>query len=400
MRLFLILNLVLAAAAAAQTGLPAPPASRPADGMRVALVTVLPGHDVYSRWGHTAIRVQNARSGYDRLFNYGTFQFDRLFVFKFAYGRLDYVLSVSDPFNTYYVYAEREGRSIIEQTLSLTPSEIAALAAFLENNARPENRVYRYDFLFDNCSTRPRDAIERVLGEKLHYAAPRDTLGATFRDLIDPFLAPSPALDTGLDLLLGVPVDRRATRREAAFLPDSLRALFARATVAGPAGPTPLVVRTDTLFWAGTGTDAHAFPLHAWLIGLVALAGLGASWKTRQGAPPRWLRRFDAALFFAVGVAGLLLAFLWFVSLHHVTGPNLNVLWAWPVHAAAAFWLGRRALPRGLRLYLGAAALVTALVCVAWLWLPQQLPAALWPLAVLLAVRAGLRAQAAPELRA
>ena len=381
--LLLLLALISAAPLAAQPVV--------SDSARVALVTILPGSDVYSRWGHTAIRVQDASTGFDRLYNYGTFQFDRLFVFKFAYGRLEYVLSVSDPFDAYYAYAEYERRSIVEQTLRLTPDETRALAGFLENNARPENRTYRYDFLFDNCSTRPRDALERVLGDRLHYAAPSDAAGATFRDLIDPFLGTSPALDTGLDLLLGLPVDQRATQRAATFLPDSLRTLFDRAVVNTPSGTAPLVARTDTVFWAGPGTGARAFPLHALLIGLVAVAGLAASFVNRKHAPGRWLRLFDALLFFVLGVVGLLLVFLWFISLHHVTGPNLNVLWAWPTHIAAGVLLRRTTLPGWLKGYLRATAFVTALTCVLWLLLPQTLPLPLWPLALLAAVRAWSR---------
>ena len=384
MRLFvLLLALIVAAPLAAQPVL--------SDSARVALVTIEPGQDVYARWGHTAIRVQDPATGFDRLYNYGTFQFDQFFVFRFAYGQLDYLLSVADPYDAYYAYAQYEGRSIIEQTLRLTPGEARDLVAFLEWNARPENRTYRYDFLFDNCSTRPRDAVERVLGRKLRYPSP--TLDATFRDLIDPFVAATPALDTGLDLLLGLPVDRRATARQATFLPDSLRTLFDAALVETAAGPASLVVRTDTVFWNGPGTARRAFPLHALLIAGLAAVGIALSWRGRDRLPGRLLRLSDALLFGVLGVAGLLMAFLWFVSLHHVTGPNLNVLWAWPTHLVAAFALARRTLPRWLPPYLRATALVTALTCLAWPLLPQLLPPALWPLAALAAVRAGSRSR-------
>lgn len=368
----------------------APVSAQPllSDAARVALVTILPGDNVYSRFGHTAIRIEDPGTGIDRLYNYGTFQFDRLFVFKFAYGQLDYLLSVSDPYASYYAYAEYEQRSIIEQTLRLTPAERQELFAFLEANARPENRTYRYDFLFDNCSTRPRDAIERVLGNRLHYAGAADSAGATFRELLDPFLTEAPALDTGLDLLLGLPVDRRASAREATFLPDTLRLLFDRAMVQTDSARVSLVSRTDTVFWVGPGTAGRSFPLHALLIGLVAVVGIGATVLLRHQEPPRLLRLFDALLFFVLGVAGLLLAFLWFVSLHHVTGPNLNLLWVWPTHLVAGALLFRRVRPRWLPTYFRGTAVVTALTCLVWLLLPQVLPLALWPLALAAAARA------------
>lgn len=365
------------------------------DAARTALVTIEPGDDVYSRWGHTAIRIQDPDSGLDRLYNYGTFQFDRWFVFKFAYGQLDYILSVQPPADAYYVYARYENRSVIEQTLNLTGDETRALFAFLEDNARPENRTYRYDFLFDNCSTRPRDAIERALGDRLRYATPRDTLGVTFRTLIDPFVRETPALDTGLDLLLGLPVDKHATRYHATFLPDTLRALFDEAQVVTPGGTALLVTRTDTIFWAGPATAGTSVPWHALLIGLFATLGIIATWRTGKQTPGTLLRVFDALLFFIVGVAGLLLAFLWFVSLHYVTGPNLNLFWAWPTHVIASVLALRRTLPLWARRYFQATALFTGFMCVLWPLLPQTLPLPLWPLALLVLVRAWARSSVA-----
>ncbi len=383
-RPLLLLALVVLAAAPlhAQFG--------PTDSARVALVTIAPGDDVYSRWGHTAIRIDDPTTGFDALYNYGTFEFDRWFVFSFAYGKLDYLLSVWPTPRAYALYIQVENRSIIEQTLRLTPAETRKLYTLLETNALPENRVYRYDFLFDNCSTRPRDVIEAALGTRL---VPPTRTPHTFRDLIDPFLREVPALDTGLDVLLGLPVDARATEREATFLPDTLFAWMEKARVQTADGQQhPLVVRTDTVYWAGPAVPpVRAFPWHTLVIAGIALGGLWATWQTRRRAPGQWLRWMDALLFGVLGVVGLLLAFLWFVSLHHVTGPNLNVLWAWPTHLAAAGIALRRTLPRWGTRYFQATALVTGAALVVWPLLPQALPWTVWPLALLAAVRAWAR---------
>ncbi|MCL7973130.1 MAG: DUF4105 domain-containing protein, partial [marine benthic group bacterium] len=197
------------------------------DSAVVSVLTVLPGDRLYSLFGHTIIRVRDPATGLDVGFNYGTFDFPTTiaggagFVARFAYGKLDYKLQASgNPSYAVEWYAEQEGRSTIEQTLDLSPGETEALLAFLVENARPENAVYRYDFFFDNCSTRPRDVLERVLGTAL--AAEVADPGTSLRRLLDPYLVANPGVDFSMDIGLGMPADRLATSREALFLPVEL----------------------------------------------------------------------------------------------------------------------------------------------------------------------------------
>ncbi|MGW8284063.1 MAG: lipoprotein N-acyltransferase Lnb domain-containing protein, partial [Gemmatimonadota bacterium] len=176
----------------------------------VSVLTVLPGDRMYSLFGHTIIRVRDPETGLDCGFNYGTFDFPQTllggagFIAKFAYGELDYELGVSEsPLVASDWYWRQERRPTIEQTLALTPDQVRSISAMLWENARPENRVYRYDFFFDNCSTRPRDLFEAVLGPGLEAGLEDPKL--SFRQLLDPYLVGHPGVDLSMDIGLGLP---------------------------------------------------------------------------------------------------------------------------------------------------------------------------------------------------
>jgi hypothetical protein len=358
---------------------------------RVSLLTVLPGDAIYSLFGHSAIRIQDPAYGIDRTYNYGTFDFgDPLtFVPTFAYGRLDYFLSVKSFAREVRFYWQVERRPILEQELTLTPDQRQQVYDFLRTNALPENRYYRYDFFFDNCSTRLRDVMEAALGEEVRFAATPDP-DASFRRLLDPYLVEDPFLDLGMDLLLGTPADRDASAREAAYLPMYLKEAFDHASVRSDGAWQPLVARTDTVVWS----EAAATPVPSlpWpqFIGWALLAfGLVLSVRNLR-RPPDAPRRhwFDAFLFGGVGVTGLLIAFLWGLSEHVVTKGNVDLIWAWPTHLVAAPLLLRRFRPDWLRWYLGAAAVVSGLMVITWTLWPYLHPA-VFPIMLLLLVRGG-----------
>lgn len=360
------------------------------DEAHISLITILPGDAVYSLWGHSALRVYDPVTGIDSAFNYGTFSFgDPLsFVAKFSYGQLDYFLSIQ----SYPALAEaswyRQGRPVIEQVLRLDAAQRNTLFRFLQNNALPENKTYRYNFLFDNCSTRIRDAFEMLLGDAVTFA-PEPNPRLSFRHLIDPYAAEHPFLDFGMDLGLGLPADRIATARETMFLPMYLMEAFDHATVSVAGQPQPLVARTDTVYWSAE----HATLEPAWPWPSIVLWGVFALglWITvRDVRTPRTDRRlFDGLLFGASGVAGLLIVFLWFISLHTVTHENLNLFWAWPTHLLVAWVLIRRSRPRWLRGYLWTTASLTLALALSSFFLPQEIPAAALPLLLLLAARSG-----------
>ncbi|MFN3597538.1 MAG: DUF4105 domain-containing protein [Rubricoccaceae bacterium] len=401
MRLPVLMLLLLAPTALAAQGegrsqgaLPVPLPERAAglsDSARVSLLTMLPGREVYSLFGHSALRIADPATGLDKTYNFGTFDFEQpFFVPRFVRGSLDYILATAPMAYELerYVYL---GRPIIEQRLALPPEVARALHARLEVNALPEHRAYRYDFFFDNCSTRLLDVLDAALVETgrapVALPAAPGVPTPTFRDALHPYLAADPLLRLGIDLALGLPADRPMTRREESFLPLRLADLLDGARVDG----RPLVAARDTLFWArGAGLPPRApdTPLLAALaLAALALAALAVRRFDRAGPRTRALAHgLTVALFVVAGLTGLLLAFLWLGTAHTVTGPNLNLLWAWPTHLWAAFHLGRPT--RAWRRYFGAAAVAHGTVLLLAAFLAQPLPAAILPLVGLLALAA------------
>lgn len=397
--LFVLLAFVLLAAAwipASAQAQPGPPAlfASLSDEAEISLLTIAPGEGVHEVFGHSALRVRDPARGLDRMYNYGTFDFsDPLFVPKFVYGQLDYFLSVTTYAAAERVYRARE-RSIVEQRLNLTPAQRDSVFQFLQTNAEPANRGYQYDFFFDNCSTRIRDVLEAVLGDRLRFD-PDSVPRQSFRQLIAPY--GGDALNLGMDALLGIPADRIATPREATFLPHYLKAAFDGATITENGQTRPLVAVTDTLYLSGAAGALTPPPPRSLLTWPVVLGwalfalGLLATGRSIRRFPAR--RRLpDALLLVTVGLVGLVVAFMTFVSQHAVTNYNMNVLWAWPTHLVAAAWLIRGHRPRLLRGYLLAAVVVGGLLLVGWPVWPQALPAALFPIVLLLTLRCAWQA--------
>ena len=383
----LLLALLLPAMAAAQSD--APPAEpRLSDRAQISLITILPGDPVYTFAGHSALRVRDPVAGIDRLYNYGTFDFsDPLFIPKFTYGYLRYALSVTSypPMLRFY---QRQGRPVIEQPLTLSPSQRRAVFDFLQRNAQPENRYYQYDFFFDNCSTRIRDVLTETLGPRVDFSAvpPPDR---SFRELLDPFVASRPALDLGFDLALGLPADRHATAQEVMFLPTHLMRAFTHATVTVGGERRPLVARTDTVRWVSgyDGMEAAVDWPFLLSVGLLVLVLGWTGWQAAGGRVPGG--RGDALLFAALGTAGAVICYLWFISTYTVTDHNLNLLWAWPTHLYAAYALVRHPTKPMVRLYLTATAAAAGFFLLGWPLWPQAFHAVVPPLVAAAGVRAG-----------
>lgn len=373
---------------------PTPSTAQPdslSEQSEITMVTILPGDPVYTMFGHSALRVHDPVQDVDRLYNYGTFDFDDpFFIPKFAYGHLRYFLSVASYPGAVQVY-KQQGRPVIEQHLNLTAEQRNALYHFLQTNAQPENRYYQYDFFFDNCSTRIRDAMELALGDAVTFADQPDP-DRSFRHLLDPYAADRPLLDLGFDLGLGTPADRSPSPREAMFLPEQLLDAFNHATINRDGTSQPLVTQTDTTFWiSGYTSTPSSFDWPTTLAWLFLGLTLGwTAWQATTGRPPG--EAGDALFLAVVGLIGVAVFFLWFISEHMVTQNNWNLLWAWPTHLFAAAAILRRPKSQMLHVYLGATALSTAVIALGWTWLPQDLHAAVFPFVLALGVRSGWRA--------
>jgi len=192
-----------------------------ADSADVYLITCAPGNETYSIYGHTALRINVRGTGIDRVYNWGIFDFSTPnFAFRFAKGRLDYMLGAYDydRFVNEYI---AEGRAVWSQALNLTTAEKEKLFALINENLKPENVKYRYDFFFDNCATRIRDILIASASDTIIFPVKEKQL--TFRQLIDPKQKVLPWIDFGADMLLGLQADRKASPADEMFLPSYLK---------------------------------------------------------------------------------------------------------------------------------------------------------------------------------
>lgn len=293
----------------------------------ISLITCAPGADIYELEGHTAMRIRNAEQDY--IVNWGLFDFAAPnFVYRFVKGETDYMCGAmpTERFISYYAHS---GRQVTEQVLDLTPQEIDKIVAAVNKNLLPENRVYRYNYVKDNCSTRPLSIIETSLEDTLRLAqAPSELTGTnpTFRSVMRRYHRNYPWYQFGIDLALGSGIDYPITNHEAAFAPDLLMRMMHFAA----AGNRQLVSGTNILY---AGADATE-PATPWFLtplaafSLLFIIVLAITWHdNRRRSVTRW---FDALLFTAFGLTGCLLAFLIFISTHEATSPNLLILWLNP----------------------------------------------------------------------
>ncbi|HRD07117.1 MAG TPA: DUF4105 domain-containing protein, partial [Saprospiraceae bacterium] len=186
---------------------------------QISLLTCDPGSEIYSLFGHSAVRVKNEEKNFDVVFNYGTFDFQTPnFTLKFMRGKLPYRLAVASygSFLKEYHYFKRGVR---EQVLQINNSQKEDIIRFLENNAKPENAEYKYDFFYDNCSSRIRDVFEKTLHYPPQYSGENKL---TFRNLLHRYLEAWPWLRTGIDIIIGSKADKIADASAQMFIPDKL----------------------------------------------------------------------------------------------------------------------------------------------------------------------------------
>jgi hypothetical protein len=345
----------------------------------ISVLTFGPGDETFSKFGHDALWVHDPRqpsSRRDLVYNYGTFRFDSPWlIVDFLKGRLSYWLSVSTLQRTLATYRSMN-RSVSTQELALSREQALALTAFVQENAKPENAAYRYDYYRDNCATRIRDVLDRHLDGALR-AASEGPAPWTYRDHTRRLTAGAPLLFFALDLALGPLIDRPISEWEEMFLPGKVEAKLAQLKL--PDG-RPLVRRTRVLFEAQRAPEPTRPPSFrwGWLVAGVAIGGalLGLSRLRR-----RWARVALAAglgtlgLFW--GVLGALLLVLWLLTDHEVTYLNQNVL-ACPIWVLALPFLARdlaRAVPQRPRaslIVVGAAAAAALVALVLRLVLPHS----------------------------
>lgn len=343
--------------------------------------------ELYSAFGHSAYRVYDPVRHIDEAYNYGIFDFNQPnFYLNFARGYLYYKLGVNDyqQFQNFYIYYNRK---VHEQVLNLTEPQKQKLYDYLQWNRLPENEHYRYDYFYNNCATKIRDVISTVLPEDVTFDGTYVTTRYTIRELTDIYLKYQPWGDLGIDIGLGLPIDKVATPSEYMFLPDYVESGFDHATIIQNGTRIPLVKEKISIYESRDEEVPEGPPHPIYVFGFVMLAALAISiWDFKRN---RLSMAFDVILFGSAGVVGGSLFFLWFFTDHHASAKNLNMLWALPTHLIAVFAFIKK--PAWLRKYFFVIAVTQALLLAFWWILPQQLNAALIPLVIALLIRSSVQ---------
>lgn len=293
------------------------------DRIQISLLTCSPGKEVWAQYGHTAIRYYDKESGEDLAINYGIFSLDQTyFIPRFVLGMTDYRMGVQ-PMDMFLAQYSYEGRGVVEQVLNLSAEDKEVIYKALQENMKPENVVYRYNYFFDNCTTRARDMLVNHLHGKVVYPPAEED--ATFRSMIHKWNNKYEWSQFGEDLLLGVNADRKTTKSEQQFLPENLRSDFDKAKYNGK----PLVKETNVLLDAETEVVEPVFPLSplsiALIFAVISLVMMLFSYRRQQ---VYWA--WDLALMLTSGLMGIIF-FVMIFSQHPCVSLNFILLFFNPL---------------------------------------------------------------------
>lgn len=299
------------------------------DSIRISLVTCSPGTEVYEVYGHTALRVEIPSQGVDAAINYGLFSFEAPnFVWRFIKGETDYVVGTIG-----YPIFEREytlrGSSVTLQELNLSAKEKERLVYLLNENLRPENREYRYNFLYNNCSNKAGDMVEEVLTLPTAQLVNR-VEGITYRDILHEYTADYLWLQFGIDYLLGIEADCAIAPHEQMFAPEYLKYYTAETELVGDSLNYPYVIEesiVEPLVPQDEGWSFMLTPVQTMIL-LILLVAVVCALEILIERRQWW---FDFLLLTLQGIMGCVVAFLFFCSDHPTVGSNLHVIYLNPL---------------------------------------------------------------------
>ncbi len=354
--------------------------------IEVYLLTCGPGQELYATWGHTALRVKDLNAGTDIVYNWGVFDFStKHFAWKFAKGRLEYMLAYTtyDRFLDEYIYSNRE---VISQRVNLDRQEINTMLMLIQENLKPENVKYRYDFFYDDCSTRVRDLLENAVGDNLLYPPEDIRNQTTFAKEIERFSKRSPWLDFGIDMLMGREGRKRTTLRDRMFLPDELskglsQLVIRRDGLMVPLLANPVTVVESTAVWQKTNVMLTPISVFSFLLIIVLI--LSATLKSKLAN-----NIMDIIIFFLFSVLAVMIFFFNFFTDHIQMRGNMHILWLSPfvITSLIALILDKEFL-WSFRTVFVFTIIFTALAII----LPKLINPAFIPLSLILAVRSLVR---------
>ncbi len=294
---------------------------------RISLITCHAGSVMYELCGHTAIRIQ--ANGEDIAVNYGLFEFQtKNFALKFLKGETDYRVGAY-PFHHFLRHYLNENRRIVEQELNLTPQQSWELMRLLNENLLPENCIYRYNYVKNNCATKPIKLIEQVVNDTITFSEPDfdGTENWTYRDEMYHFHKNYPWYQLGIDLALGSGIDYKLSTREKMFAPEALESMMRGATITDSLGNKIPIIKKETIIHKGVPAQLPPTPFVLspdFIFSIIFVITLMFSIKDiKKQKSTRWL---DSVIYGIYAIASLFICFLIFISINEATSPNFMIL--------------------------------------------------------------------------
>ncbi len=359
------------------------------DIAKVSLITCGAEKELYTLYGHSAIRINDKNKGLDVVFNYGLFSFSQPnFAYRFAKGKTDYMIGVQS-FNLFRRAYVAENRSLFEQEINLTQQEKQKLFDFLLWNIEPENREYRYNFFNDNCATRIRDAIEMCISSKISYST-KAYAELSFRKLASECQQYAPLTDFGINIVLGTPADKIATNSEQMFLPYYLMNIYAKSTIERNGENLPLCKEVITLYEAENKNNISWLWLNYphIIMCFIMLITLFVSIKQYNICKINYT--LDYVLLITSGIIGIIVAWLVLFSEHPAVKENFNLLWASALNIIFAITLMYSKLRKYVNWYWLYAGLKIVLFLILSIFITQTFPVGIYFLAISILIRCAL----------
>lgn len=295
--------------------------------VEISIITCDPGSEIYSLFGHSALRINHVESDEDIVVNWGIFEYyeDQFkFGYDFAKGRLNYYMGIQNTVDFLREYSYYK-RGVREQILNLTISEKKEIIEFISVNNLPQNRNYKYEFFYDNCSTRIRDLFSSIFKSSITWGNHPSENKFTFREIIHQNLAPQPWLMLGIDLVLGKRIDQLVNNENLMFLPEHLEAILDSTKITTVDQSKTLISNKKVLIFSDEdeSSDFSSIAIYGWVILTITLLLLFAKNE-------RIFNIWSSVMLTFLSLLGILLYFMWFGTDHQATKNNSNILWANP----------------------------------------------------------------------
>ena len=335
------------------------------DEIKFSVVTIGPYEsELYSAFGHSGIRYVDKKNNIDHFYNYGIFDFNQPnFYLNFLNGKLLYMVAKYD-YRTAEKYYINEDRYIKEQVLDLNESEKILLYNILEQNIRPENRTYLYNYVYDNCATKIRDVLDNVYGGSLSFTSEPEK--KSFRQLMDLYLEKNKWGDLGIDICLGPEIDYDVSFNEEMFLPDYL---FKGIENAVRDGDKNIVSKTNIINLQKEDFQSYSLSPH-YIFLIFFIISIYLSFRQVKYGIKYFI--FDSIYLMVSGIIGCLLVYLWFFT-DHLSSYNFNIVWAMPFNIIISILILVNPNSSLVKWYMFLYSVLLFSLMILWNWIPQDL---------------------------